>query len=233
MIRDGGVIDPSDTVLVPAGWFTMGSNVGPESARPAHLVFVSSFEIDRYEVSNSRFIEYVEKTGIYPEVWNGVIPSLILDNPVVGVLWREADAFCAWNHGRLPTEAEWEKAARGSDERLYPWGNDWLPNRANIQDGGLGMPSKIDSYYLGESPYALLNMIGNIEEWVFDYFDPKYYEISPERDPLGPDKVADHVLRGGSWASKVEHSNTIFRNSSHSVSPNNRVGFRCASDAEK
>lgn len=210
----------------------MGSDDGPESSQPAHRVFVSAFEIDRYEVSNEEFLAYVKRTGNMPAVWAGGTPELVLDHPVTGILWHEAQAFCKWEDGRLPTEAEWEKAARGTDGRLYPWGNDWLPARANVRASGYEGPRAIDSYPLGQSPYGILNMVGNVEEWVLDTFDPNYYSTSDQRDPRGPDVVLDHVLRGGSWAALIEHSNTVFRNSSHSVRPNRRVGFRCVSEVK-
>jgi iron(II)-dependent oxidoreductase len=230
--QSGKSIALDDVVLIPAGWFTMGSDIGPASNQPAHLVYISAFEIDRFEVTNNEFAEYVEITGNYPKAWSEEKPTLPPEYPVVGILWREADRYCTWRNMRLPTEAEWEKAARGINALTFPWGNDWDQSRANVIDAGFEGPVEVDMYPTGQSPYGVYNMIGNVEEWVSDYFDPDYYKSSPCQDPKGPTKVLDHVLRGGSWASRIEHASAIFRNSSHSVLPNYRVGFRCVSEVD-
>jgi formylglycine-generating enzyme required for sulfatase activity len=110
-------------VYVPAGWFVMGSETGPPASRPAHRVYVSAFAIADTEVTNEQFREYVEESGTVPLAWKGGLPTLNAAQPVTGILWEEAAAFCEWYGWRLPTEAEWEKAARGLDQRTYPWGD--------------------------------------------------------------------------------------------------------------
>lgn len=215
-------------VVVPAGRFLMGQDDGPGSSRPQRAIVLNGFAIDRTEVTNAAVARYVEGTGTELAGWDDARSSDRPGEPAVGLLWREADAYCRWAGKRLPTEAEWEKAARGTDGRRYPWGNTWDPARANTAETGLGTVIAVGSSPSGASPYGLLDMAGNAAEWVADTFDPDYYLRAPERNPPGPDKVLDHGLRGGSWASSREHAQTFFRDSSHSVRPNLRVGFRCA-----
>lgn len=220
-------------ILVPAGSFVMGSDTGPPSSRPADHVYLSAYEIGRTEVTNEEFRRYVEESGKLPLVWREGMPNLRPQHPVTGVLWEEAVGFCQWYGWRLPTEAEWEKAARGSDQRSYPWGNVWDPSLANTRESGNGGVIDVGSYPRGQSPHGVLDMAGNVQEWVADYFDPTYYHLRPAVDPRGPLEVLDHGLRGGSWAAAHEHASTFFRDSSHSVRPNDRVGFRCAADASE
>jgi len=195
------------SVQVPAGWFVMGSYAGRTASMPAHRVYVSDLEIDRYEVTNQEFLEFVTDTGVLPKVWSDEIMELDAEHPVIGILWKEAAAYCEWRGSRLSTEAEWEKAARGTDERIYPWGNHWQARRANTQESGHGGVVAIGSFPEGQSPYGAMDMIGNAQEWVADYFDPSYYEWSPAYDPQGTELVLDRDLRGGSWGSPTEQSN--------------------------
>jgi formylglycine-generating enzyme required for sulfatase activity len=210
--------------------FTMGSDAGPPSSRPAHQVYLSEFEIAGTEVTNGQYLEYVHASGDEPLVWRQGVPALDPRQAVTGILWNEADAFCQWYGWRLPTEAEWEKAARGTDQRTFPWGDNWDPAKANTVESGNGDVVQVASYPEGRSPYGLSDMTGNAQEWVADYFDPTYYLQSPLRDPAGTEQVLDHGLRGGSWAAPLDQATTFFRDSSHSVRPNARVGFRCAAD---
>ncbi len=212
-------------VVVPAGWFLMGQNEGPRSNQPQREVYLDSFVIDKTEVTNEEFAGFLEETGNQKAVEE---PETQANAPVVGVLWREADAYCHWAGKRLPTEAEWEKAARGTDGRRYPWGNEWEPDHANVKESGFGGVQPVGSYPAGASPYGVLDMAGNAAEWVADFFDFTYYRYAPDHNPMGPDKIMDHVLRGGSWASPKTLAQTYFRDSSHSTRPNMRVGFRCA-----
>lgn len=216
-------------ILVPAGWFTMGQENQRRSNRPQREVYVDAYAIDRTEVTNAAFGEFVDQTGFMPD--RGWDDSTARDHgnlPVVAVLWEEANAYCEWAGKRLPTEAEWEKAARDRDARIYPWGDTWDASRANTAEGGIGAPRPVGSYPDGASPYGLLDMTGNVAEWVSDHFEFDYYTYAPDHNPLGPEKSLDHGLRGGSFADPAEFATTFFRNSSHSVLPNYRVGFRCA-----
>lgn len=220
-------------VTVPAGWFTMGQDEGPRANRPSHRVYLDAFAIDRTEVTNAAFARFVSETGQRPPDWDETLLETHANHPVVGVRWREADAYCRWAGKRLPTEAEWEKAARGADGRRYPWGDDWLDGCANTAESGHDGVLPAGAFPDGASPYGVLDMAGNAAEWVADYFAFDYYRQSPTHNPRGPARVMDHGLRGGSWASSATQVQTFFRDSSHSVSPNPRVGFRCAKSASE
>jgi len=214
-------------IEVPAGWFWMGADDGRESNQPRHRVYLDAYEIHETEVTHADFERFIAATGYQADGWKaGSAGSSRL--PVVGVLWKDADSYCRWLGLRLPSEAEWEKAARGEDARRYPWGVEWDPKKANTAESSVGEVTDVGSYPDGASPYGLLDMCGNAAEWVADTYDLDYYKISPERNPTGPDLVMDHVLRGGSFDSPSENATTYFRDSSHSARPNLRVGFRCA-----
>ncbi|MBC8496217.1 MAG: SUMF1/EgtB/PvdO family nonheme iron enzyme [Chloroflexi bacterium] len=216
-------------IVVPAGWFTMGQDNERRSNRPQRDVYLDAFAIDRTEVTNAAFGEFIAQTGFQPvRGWDESIARDLADMPVVAVLWEEADAYCRWAGKRLPTEAEWEKAARGTDARSYPWGDPWDASKANTAESEHGGPLAVGSYPVGASPYGILDITGNVAEWVNDRFEFGYYTYAPDHNPLGPQQVLDHGLRGGSFADPAEFATTYFRNSSHSVLPNYRVGFRCA-----
>jgi len=226
-----GISPHADTVLVPAGWFEMGENDGRRSNEPRHQVYLDSFAITRTEITRSQFAIFLKETGCQPahirlQDLKGN-PNL----PVTGVVWEDANAYCQWAGMRLPTEAQWEKAARGTDGRRFPWGDEWEPDCANTAENGPGRVLPVGSYPQCSSPYGALDMAGNAAEWVADNFSFDYYQHSPRRNPAGPPGKRDRGLRGGSWASPWEHAQTYFRDSSHSVRPNPRVGFRCAAPA--
>jgi len=214
-------------VVVPAGWFWMGEDDDRPSNRPRCAVYLDAFAIDKTEVTNEAFAEFVAETGYQMKGWEASIAKEHASHPASGVPWQAADAYCRWAGKRLPTEAEWEKAARGTDGRRYPWGETWEADRTNTLENGVGGPVAVGSFPSGASPYGALDMAGNVAEWVADYYDAAYYAYAPDHNPTGPDKVVDHVLRGGSWASPSEHAQTFFRDSSHVSEPNPRVGFRC------
>lgn len=216
-------------VIVPAGWFVMGQDDQRRSNRPQREVYLDAFAIDRTEVTVAAFAEFIAANGYQTVRWEPSLSKVQPDRPVVNLLWKEANAYCGWAGKRLPTEAEWEKAARGTDARRYPWGNTWDPGRTNTAESGHGGLQPAGSFPLGASPYGALDMAGNAAEWVNDYFDFAYYTYAPDHNPTGPEQVLDHGLRGGSWASPHTHAQTFFRDSSHSARPNPRVGFRCAS----
>jgi formylglycine-generating enzyme required for sulfatase activity len=213
---------------IPAGWFLMGQDEGPNSSQPQHRVYLDAFAIDRTEVTNAVFGEFVAATGSQAMGWDGRGLKVPANEPVTGILWRDAADFCRWAGKRLPTEAEWEKAARGTDGRRYPWGDTWDSTYANTAESGQQGVLPVGSFPQGASPYGALDMAGNVAEWVADYFGSNYYSYAADHNPLGPRAVLDHGLRGGSWASPSAHAQTFFRDSSHSVRPNPRVGFRCA-----
>ncbi len=209
----------------------MGQDNERRAHRPQHTIYLDAYSIDRTEVTTTAFGEFVTHTGFEPaRGWDDAEVSASGDLPATAILWEEAAAYCAWMGKRLPTEAEWEKAARSTDARNYPWGDTWDASKANTAEAGHGAPQPVGSYPKGASPYGALDLCGNAAEWVSDYFAFDYYTYSPDHNPLGPDKILDHGLRGGSYADPAEYTTTFFRNSSHSALPNPRVGFRCAQD---
>jgi iron(II)-dependent oxidoreductase len=236
---------PHGMVTVPSGWFVMGSDpsvdraAGPQEF-PQHRVYLDAFQIDRYEVSNVDYLRFVLSTGgNWPPFWReSPFPEKAALHPVMNVNWEEADSYCRWADKRLPTEAEWEKAARGTDGRVFPWGDEpagWI--KSNIAHAGSKRGFKypplanVDRYDRGVSPYGLYQMAGNVSEWVADWFDPEYYRRGDDHNPKGPASGDIKVFRGGSWNEDPEVARSAGRNA---APPNQRsylTGFRCACDA--
>ncbi|MEE3257716.1 MAG: formylglycine-generating enzyme family protein [Candidatus Latescibacterota bacterium] len=234
-------------VLVPAGPFTMGiDHPRATDERPSHQVFLSAFSIDRHEVSNARFAAFVAATGYRTAAENAAATEredginwrqphgpgspAAPDHPVVYVSWRDADAYCSWRGGRLPTEAEWEKSARGGDGRLWPWGADFAAGRANFwgaEDGYAGL-APVGSFPSGQSPYGALDLAGNVWEWCADWYGADYYATAPAKDPQGPAAGRFKVLRGGSWINPGPALRSINRFEVLPVERSPYIGFRCA-----
>lgn len=210
--RDGATM-----VYVPAGAFRMGDDDGAHDERPAHTVLLDSYYIDKYEVSWGQWLQsklpYADKPvrDSYPEV-----PSWGLheDQPVVSVTWHWARRYADWAGKRLPTEAEWEKAARGTDGRKYPWGDD-PPNfdRAiwRYHPTAEEATAPVDCCAAGASPYGVLNMAGNVYEWCQDLYDRDYYARSPASNPVNEDSGTNRVLRGGAHVLEVSDLTTTLR----------------------
>ena len=178
--------DGAPMVLIPAGEFTMGKDDAAPDERPAHRVHLDAFYIDRYEVTIARYAKFLESEDHdLPFLWHDAKQGHHGTKPVLGVDWYDALAYCRWADKRLPTEAEWEKAARGTDSRLYPWGND-SPSRihANFEQEskkGYSALTPVGSFERGKSPYGVYDMAGNVWEWVGDRYGEHYYQNSPER----------------------------------------------------
>ncbi|HXF84844.1 MAG TPA: SUMF1/EgtB/PvdO family nonheme iron enzyme [Anaerolineales bacterium] len=224
--------------LVPAGKFTMGSENGDSDERPVHPVYLDAFYMDIYEVTNALYRACVE-AGVCdpPHKTSSDTRSSYYGNPefddypVINVDWYQAQAYCEWRGARLPTEAEWEKAARGTDGRTFPWGEGIDCNKANYYDGNhycVGDTTQVGSYENGKSPYGLYDMAGNVWEWVADLYSETYYSQSPFRNPQGPASGDYRVLRGGSW---VDYENLIRSADRFRLGPDHWgdvIGFRCA-----
>ncbi len=238
-------IDGMVLVYVPAGEFLMGSE--DEEARPKekpeHLVYLDAFWIYQTEVTNQQYRQCIE-AGVCSSL-RDVYPDD--DHPVTFVFRRHGHKYCQWAGGRLPTEAEWEKAARGTDGRKYPWGDepvtaeranfcdvncdmDWK-NQDTSEDDGYAQTAPVGSYPAGASPYGALDMAGNAWEWVSDDYDPDYYTTSPYRNPTGSKDGYAEIARGGSWLDNPQQLRTTFRLSlEESLFDDNVLdsyGFRC------
>lgn len=234
MVADSSAAD-TDMVLIPAGEFTMGSN--EHADEPKHQVVLDAYYIDKYEVSNARYKAFMNATGHpAPAYWDD--PRLNKpEQPVVGVSWTDAAAFCKWDGKRLPTEAEWERAAKGpSGDNHYPWGHTLDPTKANYGQN-VGRTTPVDSYPEGVSGFGVYNMAGNVFEWVQDWYDPNYYRQSVALNPQGPEKGYNfanqgpvRVLRGGSWLAPGTslHTSHRFWNQPDNNSYGVGLGFRCA-----
>jgi formylglycine-generating enzyme required for sulfatase activity len=235
------VKDLAPMVLVPAGEFTMGSNEGSDDEKPAHRVTLDAYYIDKYEVTVGQYGEFLEANSFDPPPsWTTMAQPSYENRPVVNVDWKDANNYCKWTGKRLPTEAEWEKAARGTDQRIYPWGNDPpTPQRANFgkttwsNHAALVPVGHLEE---GKSPYGVYDLAGNVWEWVSDWYDPDYYTNSPARNPVGPETGKYKVLRGGSWDLAPEKLRAARRDfnilsTTDYDSPayrNFNSGFRCA-----
>ena len=223
-----------DMVLIPEGAFLMGSEGGMDNEKPVHRVRVSGFMMRKFPVTNKDYSTFVEATGTQePPFWSDAMFSP-LDKPVVGVSWHEATAYCKWlsertgKQFRLPTEAEWERAARGGKEgERYPWGDEPPWERAYPgYDVELGGPERVG---VNEpNGFGLYNMSEGVHEWCADFYDPNYYQISPDRNPLGPSYGRRKVSRGGSWRHRIKFSRCAARSSLNPVFKYADYGFRLA-----
>ena len=232
-------IDGMELVYIPSGEFTMGATANDPNAgefeKPEHLVYLSVYWIDRTEVTNAMYEQCVRAGACEApgKIGSKTRESYFSDPqymnyPVIYVSWEDAAAYCAWADRRLPTEAEWEKAARGKDKRLYPWGNG-NPNGRLANFGGLiGDTNQVGGYPAGASPYGVLDMAGNVAEWVADWFNDQYYSKSVYKNPAGPISGEFRIMRGGSWFNQASSLRTTFRLWNYPDLQSETVGFRCA-----
>jgi formylglycine-generating enzyme required for sulfatase activity len=220
-------------VLVPAGEFTMGSSTGDLDERPVRQVYVDAFYIDKHQMSVGKYGTFLEATfHEAPEDWDVMNKPVHQKRPVINVHWVDADAYCKWAGKRLPTEAEWEKAARGTDGRIYPWGNE-LPTdfHANMKKeiwNNHVVLTPVGMFEGGKSPYGIYDMAGNVWEWVGDWYSPDYYKTGPLRNPPGPSTGEYKVIRGGSWGSSPKDLRSADRESRLPSFGGLGTGFRCA-----
>ncbi|MBI1879913.1 MAG: formylglycine-generating enzyme family protein, partial [Chloroflexi bacterium] len=237
-------------VQVPAGPFKMGSNNGGSSEQPVHQVNLDEFYIDQYEVTNAQFVAFLQEEGNQEE---GGVPWLAQDqsrlsgtgkawevaasydkHPVTWVSWYGAKAYCTWRGGRLPTEAEWEKAARGSDQRTYPWGEQITCDLANYYPSHsnkacVGDTTPVGAYLAGVSPYGAYDMVGNVWEWVQSEYRAYPYKADDGRENL--DNTNVRVVRGGSWNYNDYGARVSSRYYSTPYYQDDIIGFRCVTAA--
>ncbi len=241
--------DGMKLIYVPEGNFTMGSNWSPDE-EPEHVVYLDAFFIDETEVTNAMYERCVDEGTCSPPLdFSSKSHSNYYGNsqynnfPVVNVDWKQANTYCEWAGRRLPTEAEWEKAARGEDGNVFPWGDYFSCKNGNFDDetqfddytvdGGEGCDGFIEiapvgSFLSGASPYKVLDMSGNVWEWVADKYESIYYREQPSENPLGPEKGSNRVMRGGSWDNNATYIRAAKRLSNNANSYFNNAGFRCA-----
>lgn len=239
------ITDPKGVVmrLVPAGPFTMGSDNGMPDEKPPHLVDLPAFYMDKFEVTNALYKACVDEgacqepantsDGNHPGAYGTYGLPLFDKYPVIWVDWNRARTYCAWRGTRLPSEAEWEKAAHGTDKRTYPWGDSISSTFANFGNnlpetysGAFGKTAAVGDYPKGQSPYGIYDMAGNVWEWVEDWYDV-YPGGAPSVNNAFGQKTY-RVLRGGAWSDDPSLLRTTFRGGNTPDTAVNYVGFRCA-----
>ena len=238
-------IDPEfeTMVYIPAGKFIMGSDKGSAMEQPAREIFLDAFYIDKYEVTFAQFYSFIAATEYprkprlagYLAVDPKGIPVLLNPySPVVGVSWDDSLSYCAWKDKRLPTEAEWEKAAKGGEQRDWPWGNEENPTFANLvgKEDGFLYSSPVGSIQKDQSPYGVYDMAGNAMEWVSSWFREDYYRFMPDVNPKGPETGETRGIRGASWHDSLFRAKTTIRFKTSPTYRDVTIGFRCAKNAE-
>lgn len=218
-------------IKIPEGYFQMGSREedSPSNERPLHLVFLPSYYISPFPVTNLDYFEFVNCTG-YPAPlhWRqGSYPPGTSRHPVVNVSWNDAAAYADWIGARLPTEAEWEKAARGTDGRLYPWGGRFSEDNCNALNPA-GHVKAVDEYPAGRSVYGLWDTSGNVYEWCSDFYHEHYYKESPSDNPRGPEGGYERTIRGGSYMDNRPAMRTTHRLGAGEHVARETIGFRVA-----
>jgi len=225
--------ESSEMVTIPAGPFIMGYDGGMDDETPPHDVDLPEYQIDMFEVTNVQFAAFVEGAGYQTEseqagsnrIWRDEWGDGEDNHPVVRVSWNDAIAYCEWVGKRLPSEAEWEKAARGTDGFAYPWGDTYEPANANGRDSGLRSTVSVGSYGGGASPYGVFDVAGNVREWSAD---PGYFPYPGNTIPSAYYGGELRVLRGGGWFDDAPDLRTTRRNPTSPTAANWDIGFRCA-----
>ncbi len=255
-LKTGG--DPArDMVEIPAGTFTMGAVIdnpnewGDTDEEPVHEVYLDTYLMDRYEATAEEFSEFLNDNLHYAPAFLETGTAVTIERvdgryrprpgleryPANRISWYGADTYCRWKGKRLPTEAEWEKAARGTDQRIFPWGEQHPDNtlatyRRPFHEMGFSAMEPVDSMPQGASPYGLHHMAGNVWEWVNDWYEDVYYEYSPAKNPQGPDQGTHKVMRGGNWYYKAYYMRTTYRFNDPPETFKVWQGVRCARSPE-
>jgi formylglycine-generating enzyme required for sulfatase activity len=224
-----------EMVLIPAGPFARGTNAGGYDEQPERQIFLDSFSIDRYEVTNHQYQQFIvatghRKSGPPSRYAKNMSKMRGINQPVVYVSWGDASAYCQWKGKRLPTEAEWEKAMRGTDGRLWPWGNqlDWAAsNRAHVNDG-YEATAPVGAFPQDVSPFGVFDGGGNVIEWVGDWYGEEAYRSSEDRNPSGPEYGTFRVMRGGGYTTTGVDVRVTSRSKMVPDFRDETIGFRCA-----
>jgi formylglycine-generating enzyme required for sulfatase activity len=232
-----------EMAFFPAGEFEMGSlkGEGKSNEHPKHAVYLDAFYLDKLEVTFQNFAEYLSQNPKkHPTItgWYDREPKPDMKNkPVFGLQWKRCKNYCEWKKKRMPTEAEWERAARGLENRKYPWGNEAPDNKRGnfgnccfINRGNV--LSEVGSYEAGKTPDNVFDLGGNVAEWVSDWYDKKYYKISPYKNPNGPKKGKYHVIRGGAWNSLPVYLRSSSRYGDSDAKDYYGIGCRCAKSVD-
>lgn len=222
--------------FIPDGEFAMGSDRGQDDEQPVHRVSVKAFYLETQEVTVARYAAFLMSQKPDPPFkWNEATNGSHENKPVVGVNWYDARDYCRWIGRRLPTEAEWELAARGTEGRMYPWG-EAHPTRGHANAGhtkwhGYDTLTNVGQFELGKTPNGVYDLAGNLWEWVADWYDASYYQFSPRENPPGPSAGPLRALRGGAWNNDAKTIRSTNRAGYAPDARRNDVGFRCAKDA--
>ncbi|MBM3239487.1 hypothetical protein FJZ31_24605 [Candidatus Poribacteria bacterium] len=235
--------DGAEMIYIPEGEFIMGTSDEQidillrqfpdrkrslvDDEKPQHRVYLDGYWIYKYEVTVAQYRKFCQETKRQmPEEpswgWQA-------EHPIVNVTWNDAVAYCQWAGVELPTEAQWEKAARGTGGRIWPWGNKWDANKCNNSQTGPQKTTPVGNYPQGASPYGVMDMVGNVSEWCADWYDENYYQNSPARNPQGPSSGKWRVLRGGSWLLNPDHLRVAYRYWFLPAYRSSVIGFRCTS----
>lgn len=231
--REAPVLE--EMVSIPAGPFIRGTDHGGFDEQPQRTLVLDAFAIDRYEVTNFQYQQFVDatghrKSGPPSRYAKNMSKMRDVNQPVVYVSWEDAEAYCHWKGKRLPTEAEWEKAMRGTDGRLWPWGNVEQANGANwarVQDGH-DVTAPVGTVLTDKSPYGVMDGAGNVMEWVGDWYEETYFKEAPEQNPQSPEYGTFRVLRGGGYATTGGDIRITSRSKMVPDFRDETIGFRCA-----
>ncbi len=222
---------PGESVLIPAGEFTMGTDqqAPPEVAVPEHTIDLPAYSIDVYEVTLGEWIKFITETDFQPEGnWRQFYSIGKEDHPVSNVTWEDAKAYCEWAGKRLPTEAEWEKAARGPENTRYSWGDLWDATKSNSSEMGMRNTMEVGENESDKSAYGVYDMVGNSQEWTSEKLVPYPDSPAPRDDAFRSNYIA---VRGGSYAVKGRTMG-LFSRSGYESDSQYGIGFRCAKDVE-
>jgi sulfatase modifying factor 1 len=225
-------------VFIPAGEFYMGSDEASNDAKPVRKVYLDGFYIDKYEVTFAQFYAFIGFTGHREPRLAGYLSSSVTEdlplfikplNPIVGVSWDDAIDYCQWKEKRLPMEAEWEKAAKGTDQRKWPWGNEERSEYANLLgDDGARYTAPVNQFSRDVSPYGVYDLAGNVMEWVADWYNQDSYRLLPAGNPVGVLEGESRVIRGASWNDSIKRAQTSIRFKMYPEYRDVTIGFRCA-----